>query len=169
MTKIRKSLIGALLCLAVLLIGVCALTACGSKDLTVTFSIEGKQQTVEVVDGKVTFPADPAKEYYEFRGWYTTDTFDEGTEFTKDTEIKESVTVYAYFAPIYVNISVNGSAAEEIKLENLSTKTTEYTADAESKKPHVRRLVHRRELRHELYDAGRRQSLCALSCHRNFR
>lgn len=133
MAKIRKSFIGAFLCLVMLLVGVCALTACGSKDLTVTFSIEGKEQTVEVVDGKVTFPADPEKEYYEFRGWYSTDTFEEGTEFTKDTEIKESVTVYAYFAPVYVNISVNGSASEEIKLENLSSKTTDYTADAESK------------------------------------
>lgn len=133
MAKIRKSLIGALMCLILLLIGVCALTACGSKDYTVTFSIEGKEQTVDVVDGKVTFPADPSKEYYEFRGWYSTDTFEEGTEFTKDTEIKESVKVYAYFAPIYVNISVNGSAAEEIKLENLSARTTEYTADAENK------------------------------------
>lgn len=133
MAKIRKSLIGALMCLILLFIGVCTLTACGSKDYTVTFSIEGKEQTVDVVDGKVTFPADPTKEYYEFRGWYTTDTFDEGTEFTSETKISGNVKVYAYFAPIYVNISVNGSDAEEIKLENLSSKTTEYSADATDK------------------------------------
>lgn len=134
MAKIRKGIIGAFMCFAMLLIGVCALAACGSKDLTVTFSIEGKQQTVEVVDGKVNFPADPAKQYYEFRGWYSTDTFEEGTEFTKGTEIKESVTVYAYFVPVYIDISLNGGVAEEIKLENLSAKTAEYTADAESEK-----------------------------------
>lgn len=133
MAKIRKSLIGALLCAMMLLIGVCALAACGSKDLTVTFSIEGKEQTVDVVDGKVAFPADPTKEYYEFRGWYTTPAFDEGTEFTKDTEIKGSLTVYAYFAPVYVDISLNGGEAEEIKMESLSAKTAEYAADAESK------------------------------------
>lgn len=133
MAKIRKSLIGALMCLILLLIGVCALTACGSKDYTVTFSIEGKEQTVDAVDGKVTFPSDPTKEYYEFRGWYTTDTFDEGTEFTSDTKISGNIKVYAYFAPVYVDIALNGGASEEIKLENLSIKTTEYTADAESK------------------------------------
>ena len=62
MAKIRKSLIGAFMCLILILIGVCALAACGSKDYTVTFSIEGKKQTIDVVDGKVTFPTDPAKE-----------------------------------------------------------------------------------------------------------
>lgn len=133
MTKLRKSFIGALLCAMMLLIGVCALTACGSKDMTVTFSIEGKEQTVDVVDGKVDFPADPIKEYYEFRGWYTTETFDEGTEFTKDSEVKGNITVYAYLVPIRVDISLNGGEAEEINLENLSAKTEEFTSDAASK------------------------------------
>lgn len=133
MTKIRKNVIGTFLCLVMLLVGVCAFAACGSKDLSVTFTVEGKTQTVEVVDGKVTMPADPEKEFYEFRGWYTTSTFDEGTEFTKDTEVKENLTVYAYFAPIHVEISVNGETSIDIKLEDLAGKTTEYTADAESK------------------------------------
>ena len=65
MTKIRKNVIGAVLCLMVLLVGVCALAACGSKDLSVTFTVEGKTQTVDVVNGKVTMPADPEKEFYE--------------------------------------------------------------------------------------------------------
>ena len=133
MTKIRKNVVGAILCLVMLLVGVCALAACGSKELSVTFTVEGKTQTVEVVNGKVTMPADPEKEFYEFRGWYTTSTFDEGTEFTKDAEVKENLTVYAYFAPIHVGISVNGEAATDIKLEDLSSKTTEYTEDAASK------------------------------------
>lgn len=64
MTKSRKGILSAIMCLVMLLIGVCALTACGSKDLTVTFSVEGKTQQVEVVDGKVAeMPADPTKEF----------------------------------------------------------------------------------------------------------
>lgn len=133
MTKFRKNVIGAIMCLVMLLVGVCAFTACGSKDLSVTFTVEGKTQTVDVVNGKVTMPADPEKEFYEFRGWYTTSTFDEGSEFTKDTEVKENLTVYAYFAPVHVGISVNGEAATDIKLEELAGKTTEYTEDATSK------------------------------------
>ena len=130
MTKIRKNVLGARLCLVALLVGVCALAACGSKDLSVTFTVEGKTQTVEVVDGKVNMPADPEKEFYEFRGWYTTPTFEEGTEFTKDTEVKENMTVYAYFAPIHVDISVGGATPTDIKLEDLAAKTEEYAAEA---------------------------------------
>lgn len=133
MTTIRKSVIGAVLCLVMLLVGICTFSACGSKGLSVTFSVEGKTQTADVVNGKVTMPADPEKEFYEFRGWYTTPTFDEGTEFTGDTEVTESLTVYAYFAPIHAGISVNGETAVDIRLEELAAKTAEYTADAESK------------------------------------
>ena len=64
MTKFRKNVIGAIMCLVMLLVGVCAFTACGSKDLSVTFTVEGKTQTVDVVNGKVTMPADPEKEFY---------------------------------------------------------------------------------------------------------
>lgn len=133
MIKIRKNVIGAFVCLMAIIFSVCALTACGSKDLSVTFTVEGKTQTVNVINGKVTMPANPEKKFYEFRGWYTTSTFDEGTEFTKDTEVKENMTVYAYFAPIHVSISVNGETATDIKLEELSSKTAQYTQDAESK------------------------------------
>lgn len=134
MTKSRKGILSTIMCLVMLLIGVCALTACGSKDVTVTFSVEGKTQQIEVVDGKVAeMPADPVKEFYSFRGWYTTSTFEDGTEFTKDSEVKADLTVYAYFAPIHVGISVNGSSAEDITLENLAAKTSEFTADAAGK------------------------------------
>ena len=53
MTKFRKNVIGAIMCLVMLLVGVCAFTACGSKDLSVTFTVEGKTQTVDVVNGNL--------------------------------------------------------------------------------------------------------------------
>jgi len=131
MTKFRKAAIATLLGASTLCIGAFALSACKSKDYTVTFNIEGKTQTAEVVDGKVgTMPANPEKDYYTFMGWYTTSDFKEGTEFTKDTEVTANTTVYAYFAPIKVNITVNGGTAENIKLEDLTTEQAEYTAEA---------------------------------------
>lgn len=133
MKKIKKNFIRAIFCIAVLLVGVFMLASCGSEDLTVTFSVEGKTEVVEVVDGKVNFPNNPEKEFYEFRGWYTTSTFDDGTEFSKGTKITKNITVYAYFAPINVSISLNGEDKTNIKLEELSAKTEEYTKDAESK------------------------------------
>jgi len=133
MTKFRKAAIATILGASTLCIGAFALSACKSKDYTVTFNIEGKTQAAEVVDGKVgTMPANPEKDYYTFMGWYTTSDFKEGTEFTKDTEVTADTTVYAYFAPIKVNITVNGGTAENIKLEDLTTEQAEYTATAES-------------------------------------
>lgn len=133
MKKLKKNFIRAIFCIAVLLVGIFTLTSCGSEDLTVTFSVEGKTEVVEVVDGKVNLPNNPEKEFYEFRGWYTTSTFDDGTEFSKDTKVTKNITVYAYFAPINVSISLNGGDKTNIKLEELSAKTEEYTKDAESK------------------------------------
>lgn len=135
MTKIRKSIVALLACLTMLLVGAAVFVACGSSDseYTVTFSIEGKEQTATTENGKVKaeeFPSDPTKEYYEFRGWYSTADYAEGTEFTSDTKVTKNMTVYAYFVAIRIDISVNGGAATEIKLEELAEKTDYYTADA---------------------------------------
>lgn len=130
MTKTKKNIISTVLCAVMLILALCTFASCKNSDLSVTFSVEGKTQTVEVTDGKVTLPSDPEKEFYEFRGWYTTSTFDEGTEFTKDSEVTKSLTVYAYFAPIRVSVSVNGSEPTSIKLEDLAAKTTEHITTA---------------------------------------
>ncbi len=132
MKKIKKNIAYAAISIAMFFVAIIALVSCDSENFTVTFVIEDKQQTIEVVDGKVTLPTNPEKEYYEFRGWYTTSSFDDGTEFTKDTKVKSNIIVYAYFAPIHVNISVNGAELTDIKSQDLATKTEEYTKDAES-------------------------------------
>ena len=66
MTKIRKNVIGAIMCLVMLLVGVCALTACGSKDnASVKFMVQNDNGAWEqyyvsdAKDGKVTMPQNP--------------------------------------------------------------------------------------------------------------
>lgn len=131
MKRLKFKITGILVLVTALCLGLLILVGC-SKNYTVTFSIEGKTQTVETMDGKVSrMPDDPSKDYYDFRGWYTTETFDDGSEFTADTVVKQDMTVYAYFAPIYVDISVNQEAAETIKLEDLTAKTKEYADEAQ--------------------------------------
>ncbi len=132
MKTIKNYMFKALISAVVFVMAIMMLVSCGSQTYTVTFVIEDKSQTIEAQDGKVTLPSNPEKEYYEFRGWYTTSTYEDGTEFTKDTKVEQDITVYAYFAPIHVNISVNGGELTDIKTEDLATKTEEYVKDAES-------------------------------------
>lgn len=128
MAKSQKRVATALVLVALLLLSVCAFSACGSKDYTITFMIEGKSEVVSVVDGKVTPPEDPTKDGYIFRGWYTDEAFT--SPFDANAEIKENMTVYAYFVPVSVNIHVNGEAKGEMQMKNYDTFTKEYQDDA---------------------------------------
>lgn len=125
MTKFRKRAISVLTLLVTLLIGVCAFTACGSKDYSVTFMVDGKQyEQASVEDGSVTMPKDPVKEYYVFRNWYTTADFKEGTEF-KNSGIKENLTVYARF--VAKEVTVHYGIESEVKaLKDLNEVQAEY-------------------------------------------
>lgn len=134
MTKIRKKVIGIALCCVMLLVGVCMLTACGSKDdATVTFMVQSETgaweqyYSAEVKDGKVTLPAAPAKTNYVFRDWYD---YSAAPEAFRNDGITESKTVYAYFVPAEVKVSLNGGDGTQAKLEDLDTLTWQYTADA---------------------------------------
>lgn len=134
MTTFRKKTLGIILCLAMLLIGVCALASCGSKDdATVTFMVQNENGSWEqyakadAKDGKVTLPQDPTKTNYVFRDWY--DYSGAPTPFRNDG-VTESKTVYAYFVPAEVKISLNGEASKQERLEKLEALTWEYTADA---------------------------------------
>ncbi len=128
MAKSQKRVATALVLVALLLLSVCMFSACGSKDYTVTFMIEGKSEVVSVVDGKVTPPEDPAKDGYIFRGWYTDETFT--SPFDANAEIKENMTVYAYFVPVSANIHVNGEDKGEVQMKNYDAFTKEYQDDA---------------------------------------
>lgn len=128
MAKSQKRVATALVLVALLLLSVCMFSACGSKDYTVTFMIEGKSEVVSVVDGKVTPPEDPTKDGYIFRGWYTDEAFT--SPFDANAEIKENMTVYAYFVPVSVNVHVNGEDKGEMQMKNYDTFTKGYQDDA---------------------------------------
>ncbi len=134
MTTIRKSVRGILLCLAMLLVSACTLISCGSKEnASVTFMVQNENGAweqyaqVDAKDGKVTLPQDPTKTNYVFRDWY--DYSETPTPFRNDG-LTGAVTVYAYFVPAQVQVSVNGGESEQKKLEELDALTWQYTADA---------------------------------------
>ena len=134
MTKIRKNVIGAIMCLVMLLVGVCALTACGSKDnASVKFMVQNDNGAWEqyyvsdAKDGKVTMPQNPEKTNYVFRDWYD---YSSDPVVFRNEGITSSKTVYAYFVPAEVKISLNGNDSETAKLESLETYTYKYTAEA---------------------------------------
>lgn len=116
--------------LASIILGVSAvgLTACGNvtvgsdsgqvepaeKEKYVTFKVQDESgewkdltSRVLITDGKVTIPEAPKKNYYTFRGWFLDTNWNE--EF-KNEDLKQSVTVYAYYIADEVNIVINGES-----------------------------------------------------------
>lgn len=116
MTKTKKTLLVVFACCLMFALAAFALTACEPSDsYTVTFMVQDDSgawrqsgNAAEVNDGSVTLPTEPTKDYYTFRGRYTTNTFDEGTEFT-NTDVSSNLTVYAYFVADQVNVYINGA------------------------------------------------------------
>lgn len=112
MARLRTKILSLLAVIAVLCAMVILITACTTttETYTVTFMVDNQQygNAVEVTDGAVTLPTAPTKDYYTFRNWYTTSTFDEGTEF-KNEGISSDMTVYAYFVADQVNVYINNA------------------------------------------------------------
>lgn len=116
--------------LAGIILGISAvgLTACGyatvgsesgqvepaEKEKYVTFKVQDESgnwkdltSRVLITDGKVTIPEAPKKDYYTFRGWFLDTNWNQ--EF-KNEDLKQSVTVYAYYIADEVNIVINGES-----------------------------------------------------------
>lgn len=115
MTAVKKKLLIALAFVAMLFAGIALLSACSGNedDLKVTFMVQedggewGSYREADIVDGSVEMPENPTKLYYNFSNWYykqdgTGDPFE-------NSGITESVTVYARFVPIEVEIVFNGT------------------------------------------------------------
>ncbi len=115
MTAVKKKLLIALVCVAMLFAGIAIFSACNgdSDDLKVTFMVQsdngewGSYREADIVDGSVEMPENPTKLYYNFSNWYYTQ---DGTgDPFENSGITESVTVYARFVPIEVEIVINGT------------------------------------------------------------
>lgn len=115
MTAVKKKLLIALAFVAMLFAGIALLSACSGNedDLKVTFMVQedggewGSYREADIVDGSVEMPENPTKLYYNFSNWYYTQ---DGTgDPFENSGITESVTVYARFVPIEVEIVINGT------------------------------------------------------------
>ena len=116
MTAVRKKLVAILLCMVTLLAGIALLTSCKKNDkaddLKVTFMVEDDEssewkQTAEYTaeNGEVELPT-VSRQYYTFANWYENKEFS-GAPFT-GKNVTKSLTVYARFIPVEVNVHING-------------------------------------------------------------
>lgn len=116
MTAVRKKLVAILFCMVTLLAGIALLSSCGKNgkadDLKVTFMVEDDEssewkQTAEYTaeNGEVELPT-VSRRYYTFANWYENKEFS-GAPFT-GKNVTKSLTVYARFIPVEVNVHING-------------------------------------------------------------
>lgn len=83
----------------------------------INFIVEGKvYQSITIENGKVTMPENPTKEGYNFKGWYTDETYQ--TEFV-NSNITTGANVYALFTQITVERFVDGESLGEVAFNNL--------------------------------------------------
>ena len=133
-TKNRVLIVLALVMLCA--VGVFALAACNNTETyTVTFMVQDAEtgeweqyNTAQATDGKVDLPSAPTRDDYVFRNWYETQD-GTGDPFTGEN-VDGDMTVYAYFAPVLVDIHLNSDDPKEVRLEQLNELTEQYTSEA---------------------------------------
>ena len=117
MTAVKKKLLIALVCVAMLFAGIAIFSACNgdSDDLKVTFMVQddatGQWQQyseADVVDGSVTVPDAPDKDYYTFRNWFL-NAEGTGDPFT-GSDVTESISVYAIYVADQATIYIDGQS-----------------------------------------------------------
>lgn len=136
MAKTKNRVLIVLACIMLLAFGLFALAACsGNRDYTVTFMVQDAEtgeweqyNTAQATDGKVDLPSAPTRDDYVFRNWYETQD-GTGDPFTGEN-VDGDMTVYAYFAPVLVDIHLNSDDPQEVRLEQLNELTEQYTSEA---------------------------------------
>ncbi len=116
MTAVKRKFLAVFLSMVTLLAGLALLTSCDktdkADDLKVTFMMQDEttSEWKQIADltaenGEVELPS-VSKKYYTFANWYDNQDFT-GEPFTGKNVVK-SVTVYARFIPVEVNVHING-------------------------------------------------------------
>ena len=111
--------------------------------LTVVFNNGAENTTVVYGEGETATVEQPTKANSKFDGWYTTATFDEGTEWTNGSAITASITIYAKWseAPVYNKTYVvteieRKSDSNATDLYKFYTRTgANFTIDPDGKSP----------------------------------
>lgn len=116
MTAVKKKLLPILCVMVALLAGLALFASCGktdkADDFKVTFMMQDEEssewkQVAEYTaeNGVVELPT-VSKQYYTFANWFENKNYT-GTPFT-GKDVTKSVTVYARFVPVEVNVHING-------------------------------------------------------------
>ena len=116
MTAVKKKLLPILCVMVALLAGLALFASCWktdkADDLKVTFMMQDEEssewkQVAEYTaeNGVVELPT-VSKQYYTFANWFENKDYT-GTPFT-GKDVTKSVTVYARFVPVEVNVHING-------------------------------------------------------------
>ena len=111
--------------------------------LTVVYNNGAENTTVIYGEGETATVEQPTKANCKFDGWYTTATFDEGTEWTNGSAMTASITIYAKWAeaPVYNKTYVvteieRKSDSNATDLYKFYTRTAaKFTIDPDGKSP----------------------------------
>jgi len=119
---------------AIIIITIAIIVSLLSKDTstvyTISFNTDGGNEVVsqQVEEGeKVTKPADPSKEGYEFLGWYLN-----GKYFNFETEVEGNLTLDAKWKEIVVEDDKNDDKEDEDNKDEVTKYTVTFNSDGGS-------------------------------------
>lgn len=128
-------------------------TVCGAPDPSVPPVIVEKEYTITYMDGTTVLELTPnkyvsghalaipeiSKAHFVFAGWYTTETFDEGTEAVIDETTTGNLVLYAKFLPVSYSITyvLNGGENDPENLNEYTVEDKDFQFKNPTKEGHV--------------------------------